>query len=145
MCAACSRAIQNGAQIKQLNSERKKGESMRVGAYAKDTGGSSERLDLLPASVVGKQLKVKVVSVREVDTPKFSGLAVEVKAGSEKYIHLLNFDRRQNWDLVATVAQMGTDETDDWAGKSLIFVTKQGKKKGTKFVNVSYPQKNKKK
>lgn len=112
---------------------------MNVSAF--NTGGNQEQLDFLPAKVVGKGTTGKVLAARAVKTPNFNGLFLDVKIGNTKYSYGVSFDR---FDLGAICAQMGSEETDDWIGNNLRFITKKGKKKGQVFVNVAYPKRKKK-
>lgn len=111
---------------------------MNVGAY--NTSGNQEQLDFLSAKVVGKSANGKILAVRQVKTPKFHGLFLDVKVGANKYAYGVSFDR---FDLGAIIAQVGSEETDDWLGQSVKFVTKKGKKKGQTFINVAYPKRKK--
>jgi hypothetical protein len=114
---------------------------MKVGAHV-NNGGQQERLPLLDASLFRKLQKKgvvtgKIISCRQVNSPKFKGLAMDFKNGTVKFSFLASFER---WDIAAIVRQVGSEETDDWPGKSVRFITRKGQKGGT-FVNVENPKK----
>jgi hypothetical protein len=119
-----------------------KGEkNMNVGSYV-NNGGQQERLPLLDASLFRKLQKKgvvtgKMISCRQVVSPKFKGLAMDFKNGTTKFSFLTSFDR---WDLAAIVRQLGSEETDNWPGKPVRFITRKGQK-GRTFVNVENPKK----
>lgn len=109
---------------------------MNVGQYVKDGGG--ERLPMLDAKVFRKEevkgtVRGKILAVRTINSPKFHGLALDLKCSGGKYAFLTGFDR---FDIGAIVRQLKSDETDDWIGQTLRFVTKKGSKGGV-FVNVA--------
>lgn len=106
------------------------GNTMRVGGFVQE----GEQHPWFDAAACKKAKGVaKVLGVRRVSTANLNGLVLELKAGDKKYAYSVRFDR---FDLGAIVGQLGTDETDDWLGKSIKFVVKKGKK-GAKFVNVA--------
>jgi hypothetical protein len=112
---------------------------MNVGAY---TGSNqTDRLPLLDAKLFGRLQKKgrvtgKILAVREIKSPKFKGLAMDLKTGTAKFSFLTRFDR---WDIGNICAQVKSEETDDWLGQMISFVTKKGTS-GT-FVNVERPAK----
>jgi len=114
---------------------------MKVGAYVKN-GVQQERLPLLDDRLFRKLQKKgvvtgKMISCRQVATPKFKGLAMAFKNGPAKFSFLASFER---WDIAAIVHQLGSEETDDWVGQNVRFIRRQGQKGGT-FVNVENPKK----
>lgn len=121
-------------------------DSMNVGAHIK-AGGGGERLPLLDSKLFNKlkkndQVVGKMLACREINSPgkkgkqPFHGLAMDFKNGSgEKFAFLARFDR---WDIGAIALQCGSEETDDWIGQSIKFVSKKGDK-GT-FINVLNPK-----
>jgi hypothetical protein len=114
---------------------------MKVGAYVKN-GGQRERLPLLDASLFKKLQKKgvvtgKMISCRQVNSPKFKGLVMELKNRTAKFSFLASFER---WDIAAIVRKLGSEETDDWLGQQVRFNIRKGQKGGT-FVNVENPKK----
>jgi len=114
---------------------------MKVGAYVKN-GAQQERLPLLDDRLFRKLQKKgvvtgKMISCRQVTSPKFKGLAMEFKNGTAKFSFLASFER---WDIAAIVRQLGSEETDDWLGHQVRFNIRKGQKGGT-FVNVENPKK----
>jgi hypothetical protein len=114
--------------------------SMNVGSYVKP---QAERLPLLDAILFKKLAKKgkvtgKMIACRQINSPKFNGLAMDFKNGSSKFCFLARFDR---FDVGNLVKQTGSEETDDWIGETITFWAnktkgKNGKKGGT-FINVS--------
>jgi hypothetical protein len=114
---------------------------MKVGAYVKN-GGQQERLPLLDDRLFRKLQKKgvvtgKMISCRQVASPKFKGLVMEFKNGTVKFSFLASFER---WDIAAIVRQLGSEETNDWLGQQVRFNIRKGQKGGT-FVNVENPKK----
>jgi hypothetical protein len=114
---------------------------MKITAYVKNAG-QQERLPLLDHRLFRKLQRKgvvtgKMISCRQVATPKFKGLAMEFKNGTAKFSFLASFER---WDIVAMARQLGSDETDDWVGQQVRFIIRKGQKGGT-FVNVENPKK----
>jgi hypothetical protein len=114
---------------------------MKVGKYV-NSGGQQERLPLLDNRLFRKFQKKgvvtgKMISCRQVTSPKFKGLAMEFKNGTAKFSFLASFER---WDIAALVRQLGSEETDDWLGQQVRFIIRKGQKGGT-FVNVENPKK----
>jgi hypothetical protein len=114
---------------------------MNVKPYLKN-GGQQERLPLLDDRLFRKLQKKGVVtgkmtSCRQVTSPKFKGLAMELKNGKIKFLFLASFDR---WDIAAIVRQLGSEDTDEWLGQLVRFVIRKGQDGGT-FVNVENPKK----
>jgi len=114
---------------------------MNVRSYV-NKDGQQERLPLLDASLFRKLQKKgvvtgKIISCRQVNTPKFKGLVMELKNGKAKFSFLASFDR---WDVGAIVRQLGSEETDDWLGQQLRFIVRKGQKGGT-YINVENPKK----
>ena len=114
---------------------------MKVAAYL-NSGGQQERLPLLDDRLFRKLQKKgvvtgKMISCRQVASPKFKGLAMEFKNGTAKFSFLASFER---WDIGAIVRQLGSEETDDWLGHQVRFIIRKGQKGGT-FVNVENPKK----
>jgi len=114
---------------------------MNVKPYV-NSGGQQERLPLLDASLFEKLQKKgvvtgKMISCRQVNSPKFKGLVMGFKKGKVKFSHLASFER---WDIAAIVRQLGSEETDDWLGQQVRFILRQGQKGGT-FINVENPKK----
>jgi hypothetical protein len=109
---------------------------MKVTKYVK-SGGQQERMPLLDDRLFRKLQKKgvvagKMISCRQVASPKFKGLAMEFKNGTVKFSFLASFER---WDIAAIVRQLGSEETDDWLGQQVRFIIRKGQKGGT-FVNV---------
>jgi hypothetical protein len=120
---------------------RRKGENMKVAAYL-NSGRLQERLPLLDDRLFRKLQRKgvvtgKMISCRQVASPKFKGLAMEFKNGTAKFSFLASFER---WDIAAIVRQLGSEETDDWLGHQVRFIIRKGQKGGT-FVNVENPKK----
>jgi len=114
---------------------------MNVKSYV-NNGGQQERLPLLDASLFRKLQKTgvvtgKMISCRQVNSPKFKGLVMDFKNGKTKFSFLASFER---WDIGAIVRQLGSEETDDWLGRQLRFNVHKGQKGGT-FINVENPKK----
>ena len=78
-----------------------------------------------------------MISCRQVKSPKFNGLVMDFKNGKAKFSFLASFER---WDIAAMARQLRSDETDDWVGQQVRFISRKGKKGGT-FVNVENPKK----
>jgi len=119
----------------------RKGNNMNVGSYM-NNGGQQERLPLLDASLFRKLQKKgvvagKIISCRQVNSPKFKGLAMDFKNGTAKFSFLASFER---WDIGAIVRQLGSEETEDWLGQQVRFIIRKGQKGGT-FINVENPKK----
>lgn len=116
---------------------------MNVGQYAGSSGGG-DYPPLLDAKLFKKLQKSgkvigKVLAVRQVNSPKFKGLGLDLKNGTQKFGFLCGFDR---FDIGAIVRQLKSDETDDWIGESIAFITKKGND-GRTFVNVENPKRKK--
>jgi hypothetical protein len=114
---------------------------MNVSAHVK-SGGQQKRLPLIDDSLFKKLEKKgvvtgKMISCRQVNSPKFQGLVMDFKSGPTKFSFLAGFDR---WDIAAIVRQLGSEETDDWLGRQVRFIIRKGQKGGT-FVNVENPKK----
>jgi hypothetical protein len=114
---------------------------MKVAAYL-NRGGQQERLPLLDERLFRKLQRKgvvigKMISCRQVASPKFKGLAMEFKNGTAKFSFLASFER---WDIAAIVRQLGNEETDDWLGQQVRFIIRKAQKGGT-FVNVENPKK----
>jgi hypothetical protein len=109
---------------------------MRVTKYVK-SGGQQERLPLLDDRLFKKLQKKgvvagKMISCRQITSPKFKGLAMEFKNGTAKFSFLASFER---WDIAAIIRQLRSEETDDWLGQQVRFIIRKGQKGGI-FVNV---------
>jgi len=114
---------------------------MKVGSYV-NNGGQKERLPLLDDRLFMKLQKKgvvsgKMISCRQVTSPKFKGLVMDFKNGTAKFSFLASFDR---WDIAAIIHQLGSEETDDWLGQQVRFIIRKGEKGGT-FINVENPKK----
>ena len=114
---------------------------MNIGSYLKN-GGQQERSPLLDAGLFRKLQKKgvvtgKITACRQVSSPKFNGLVMNLKNGATKFSFLAGFDR---WDIGAIVRQLGSEETDDWLGQPVRFIMRKGQKGGT-FINVENPKK----
>ena len=114
---------------------------MNVKPYV-NNGVQQERSPLLDASLFRKLQKKgvvtgKMISCREVNSPKFKGLVMNFKNGKTKFSFLARFDR---WDIGAIARQVGSEETDDWIGQQVRFIMRKGQKGGT-FINVENPKK----
>jgi hypothetical protein len=119
----------------------RKGEKMKVSQFVK-SGGQQERLPLLDDRLFRKLQKRgvvtgKLISCKKITSPRFDGLAMEFKKGAAKFSFLASFER---WDIAAIVRQLGSEETDEWVGRPVRFIMRQGQKGGT-FVNVENPKK----
>src|SRR5215467_13843649 len=120
---------------------RRKRNKMNVKSYLKG-GAQQERLPLLDDRLFRKLQKKgvvtgKMISCRQITSPKFKGLAMAFKKGTSKFAFLASFKR---WDVAAIVSQLGSEETDDWVGQPLRFIMRKGQKGGS-FVNVENPKK----
>ena len=125
----------------QINAGRRRRKTMNVGSYVKN-GSQQGRLPLLDASLFRKLEKKgvvtgKMISCRQVNTPRFKGLVMEFKNGPAKFSYLASFDR---WDIGALALQLGSEETNDWVGRQVRFIIHKGQKGGT-FINVEKPKK----
>src|SRR5262249_30190090 len=114
---------------------------MNVKAYVNNEG-QRERLPLLDHRLFKTLQKKgvvigKMISCRHVTLPKFKGLVMEFKNGTAKFLFFASFER---WDIAAIVRQLGSEETEDWVGRQVRFIMRQGQKGGT-FVNVENPKK----
>lgn len=116
-----------------------KGGRMNVGQYV--GAASQDRLPLLDGKMF-KKLKGKgglvtgkMLACRQINSPKFQGLAMDFKNGTTKFSFLARFDR---YDVGALCLQAESEETDDWIGQTFKFFAKQGEK-GV-FVNVLNPK-----
>lgn len=120
-------------------------EEMRTMDVGTLVANATTRNEILPSKVVGKSCSARLLEARALKTPKFNGLVYTVKVKGVKYAHFVRFD---GLDLAFTAQQLKTTETDDWIGKDIKFVTKDGtdaKGKSKKFVNVFAPKMAKKK
>ena len=113
---------------------------MNVKPYVK-SGKQQERLPLLDHRLFRKLQKKgvvtgKMISCKQIASPKFKGLAMDFKNGTNKFSFLASFDR---YDIEAIARQVGSEETDDWVGHPVRFITRQGRKGGT-FVNAENPK-----
>ena len=113
---------------------------MKVGKYV-NSGGQQERLPLLDDRLFRRLQKKgvvtgKMISCKQIASPKFRGLAMQFKNGTAKFSFLASFER---WDIAAMVQQLGSEETDDWLGQQVRFNDGKGQKGGT-FVNVENPK-----
>ena len=114
---------------------------MNVETYVKNEA-QQKRLPLLDDRLFRKLQKKgvvtgKMISCRQIATPKFKGLAMEFKSGTVKFAFLASFER---WDIAAIARQLGSEETDDWLGKQVRFNIRKGQN-GRTFVNVENPEK----
>jgi hypothetical protein len=128
-------------RVHQGRGAGKEENKMRVTKYVK-SGGQQERLPLLDDRLFRKLQKKgvvtgKMISCKQIASPKFKGLAMEFKNGTAKFSFLASFER---WDIAAIVRQLGSEETDDWLGQQVRFNIRKGQKGGT-FVNVENPKK----
>ena len=111
---------------------------MNVGQYV--GAASQDRLPLLDAKLFKKLRKGdlvtgKMLACRQINSPKFQGLAMDFKNGTHKFSFLARFDR---YDVGALALQGESEETDDWIGQTFKLVSKKGEK-GV-FVNVLNPK-----
>lgn len=116
---------------------------MNVGQYVQ---GGADRLPLLDAKMFkrlqkGGKVAGKVLAVRQINSPKFQGLALDLKNGVEKFGFLTEFSRFDIGDIVRQLN--GSDETDEWIGKTIRFITKKSKDGKKTFVNVENPRRKK--
>jgi hypothetical protein len=114
--------------------------TMDVSSYI-TKGAEQDRLPLLDAKLFKKLerkgvVTAKMISCRQIKSPKFKGLAMDFKTGKDRFAFLTGFDR---WDIGAISRQLGSDETDDWPGQQVRFILHKSQK-GT-FVNVENPKK----
>ena len=114
---------------------------MNIGKYV-NKSSQQERLPLLDVRLFRKLQKKgvvtgKIVSSRQVKSPKFRGLAINLKSRTANFAFLASFER---WDVGAIALQLGSEETDDWVGKQVRFISRKGQKGGT-FINVEKPRK----
>lgn len=114
---------------------------MNVKTYVNNSG-QQERLPLLDANLFRRLQKKgvvtgKMISCKDIKSPKFKGLVMEFKNGAAKFSFLASFER---WDIGAIARQLGSEETDDWVGQQLRFTMRKGQKGGT-FINVENPKK----
>lgn len=124
-------------------------ETMNVAKYVNE-GGGYESLPLLDARAFKREkdakgfVVAKIIATREIKSKKkkrgkepFHGLAIDIKVKKgTKYTFLTSME---GYDIGHIVDQLGSDDTDDWAGASLKFVLSKGK-----YVNVFRPTKGKK-
>jgi hypothetical protein len=125
--------------MSRQDAERTK--TMNVRSYV-NKGARQERLPLLDTKLFRKLQKkgvvtAKIISCRPVNTPKFKGLALNLKNETANFSFLASFDR---WDIGAIARQLGSEETDDWVGKKVRFIMRKGQRGGT-FINVENPKK----
>lgn len=116
---------------------------MNIGAHIQE-GATGDYLPLLDPKLFKKLQRKgivtgKVLACRSINSPKFAGLAMDFKAGTEKFSFLARFDR---WDVTAIAKQLKSEETDDWIGSNLRFIAKKSSK-GQIFVNVELPKRKK--
>lgn len=121
---------------------------MNVGQYVKEGGG--EYLPLLDTKAFNKEAvkgtaRGKILAVREIHSKggrdkktgkmkdPWNGLALDLKCPGGKYSFLVGFDR---FDIGALARQCKSEDTDDWIGQTIRFVSKKGTKGGV-FVNVA--------
>lgn len=117
--------------------------AMNIGSYVQGSAGGNypPPLDAKLFKKLQKSGRVtgKVLAVRVINSPKFKGLALDMKNGVQKFGFLTGFDR---YDIGAIVRQLKSEETDDWIGETISFIAKKGSKGGT-FVNVENPKRKK--
>ncbi len=124
----------------------KGGSNVNIGQHLKAGGRGSDFNPIIqPRDVSKKGSRFKVLAVREVNSPPrkatkdkpasqgFNGLFIDLKNGTKKYALPVRYDR---FDLDNIVAQMKSEDTDDWIGRDLKLIAVKGKKGGT-FVNVA--------
>jgi hypothetical protein len=126
-------------EIKQ-QFQMREDKNMNVGAHVQE-GSSGDYLPLLDPKLFKKLQKKgivvgKMIACRNINTPKFKGLAMDFKAGNQKFAFLARFDR---WDITALANQLKSEETDDWIGENVRFVSKKSSQ-GQVFVNVELPK-----
>lgn len=139
-CYFCGKSFKDfGPLSEHVNGCDGKGGKMNVGQYV--GAASQDRLPLLDGKLF-KKLKGKgglvtgkMLACRQINSPKFQGLAMDFKNGTHKFSFLARFDR---YDVGAICLQCESEETDDWIGQTIKFITKQGEK-GV-FVNVLNPK-----
>lgn len=116
---------------------------MNVGQYAQEDGKYLPLLDAKLFKKISKKSKVvgKMIACRNINKPKFNGLAMDFKQGESKFSFLARFDR---YDVPAIIRQLKSEETDDWIGESVTFILRPSKKGGG-FVNAEFPKRKGKK
>lgn len=122
---------------------RKEDLDMNIGSHIQG-GATGDYLPLLDPKLFNKLQKKgivsgKMIACRNINTPKFAGLAMDFKAGERKFAFLARFDR---WDVTAIAKQLKSEETDDWIGETVRFIAKKSSK-GQVFVNVELPKRKK--
>lgn len=138
-CYWCKKSFDDfGPLSEHVETCRGKGDKMNVGQYV--GAASQDRLPLLDAKLFKKLAKKgivtgKMLACRQINSPKFAGLAMDFKNGAKKFSFLARFDR---FDIGALCLQASSEETDDWIGQTFKFFSKKGEK-GT-FVNVVNPK-----
>jgi hypothetical protein len=130
VCDRCGKQHGRCAEVRARVPKEKYG--MNVGAYVQS--GQGERNPFISAKDVGKASKWKIIACRPLKTPKFNGLMLDLKNADRKRAFGVSFER---FDLGAIVAQVGSDDTDDWVGCQIALVSKKGKNGKTTFVNVA--------
>lgn len=124
---------------------------MNVGRF-NTGGGNYENLPLLDSRAFNREkdskgfVVAKILAAREIKSKKKSrweGLALDIKAKSgTKYSFLMKTGDKSgqvdSYDIGAICQQTNSEETDDWIGESIKFVSKKGKTGGV-FVNVFRP------
>ena len=113
----------------------------------KNTGGSGDYLPLLDDKQFKKQqdakgiVTAKILAVREIKNggkkKDWNGIALDMKCKSgAKYSFLTSLE---GYDIGAMIDQMKADDSDDWIGNNMKFITKKGKTGNKLFVNVWRP------
>lgn len=140
-CYFCGDGFDSFARLSEHVSnecDKERKVSMNVGGYA--GAAQADRLPLLDGKLFKKLQKGdtvtgKMIACREIKSPNFKGLAMDFKNGTTKFSFLARFDR---FDIGALVLQCDSEETDDWIGQNVKFITKKANK-GV-FVNVLNPR-----
>jgi hypothetical protein len=96
-------------------------------AYAVVTNESkqpSARYPHLAEKQIGKRATATILAAQPVLTSEFSGIVLTVKLRGKKYSYSLSFTNKP--DVKAICKQLESDESDDWIGKDIVFVTEIG-------------------
>lgn len=144
-CYFCGKSFDDfGPLSEHVNGCDGKGGKMNVGQYV--GAASQDRLPLLDGKLFKKMkgkgglVTGKMLACRQINSPKFAGLAMDFKNGTRKFSFLARFDR---YDVAALAIQADSEETDDWIGQTFKFFAKQGEK-GV-FINAVNPKAKKEK
>jgi len=101
-------------------------------AYAvvtKENKQPPSRYPYLSEKQVRNRATATILATEPVQTSEFNGIVLTVRLRRKKYSYWLSFASKP--DVKAICKQLRSDETDDWIGKDIDFVTEIGNRRNS--------------